>query len=90
LHTLLEKYDLMHHVITFVKDENNILMFMAITLHSIIDYHLFKSQWIYEGTYYGHIMSKAYQYATNDEKVIASLKHVNVKATQGNIQKTIT
>jgi hypothetical protein len=30
-------------------------------------------------------MSKAYQYTTNDEKVIASLKHVNVKATQGTI-----
>jgi hypothetical protein len=66
------------------------LMFMATTLHSIIDYHLFKSQWIHEGTCFGHIMSKTYQYATNDEKVIVSLKHVNVTAIQGNIQNTIT
>jgi len=79
----------MHRVITLVKDESNNLMFMAIALHSIIGYHLFKIEWIYESTCFGHIMSKAYQYATNDEKVIASLKHVNVKATQGNIQKTI-
>jgi hypothetical protein len=35
-------------------------------------------------------MSKAYHYATNDEKVIVGLKQVNVKATQGNLQKTIT
>jgi isocitrate/isopropylmalate dehydrogenase len=39
---------------------------------------------------FGHIMSKAYQYATNDEKVIMSLKKVNVMATQENLQKTIT
>ncbi len=29
---LLEMYDLMHHVIAFVKDENNNLTSMAITL----------------------------------------------------------
>jgi hypothetical protein len=27
----------MHYVIAFVKDENNNLMFMATTLHSIVD-----------------------------------------------------
>jgi hypothetical protein len=37
LHSLLEKYDLMHHMIAFVKDEGNNLMFMATTLRSIID-----------------------------------------------------
>jgi hypothetical protein len=31
LHTLLEKFDLMHNVIAFVKNENNNLMFMVIT-----------------------------------------------------------
>ncbi len=39
---------------------------------------------------FGHIMFKAYQYATNDEKVTTSLKQVSVKAAQGNLQKTIT
>jgi hypothetical protein len=39
---------------------------------------------------FGHIMFKAYQYATNDEKVIVGLKQVDVKATQGNLQKIIT
>jgi hypothetical protein len=34
-------------------------------------------------------MFKASQYATNDEKVSARLKHVNVKATQGSLQKII-
>jgi hypothetical protein len=35
-------------------------------------------------------MSKAYQYATNDEKVIVGLKQVNVKVAQRNLQKIIT
>jgi hypothetical protein len=36
-------------------------------------------------------MSKACQYAINDEKVIIGLKvHVIVKATQSSLQKTIT
>ncbi len=35
-------------------------------------------------------MSKACQYATNDEKVINDLKHVSVKATQGSVQEMFT
>jgi hypothetical protein len=37
---------------------------------------------------FGHIIFNTYQYATNDEKVIASLKHiVSVKGGHGNLQK---
>ncbi len=39
---LFEKYELMHYVIVFVKDEGNNLMFMATSLHSIIDCHTLK------------------------------------------------
>jgi len=36
-------------------------------------------------------MFNNYQYATNDKKVITSLKHiVNVKCAHGNLQKIIT
>ncbi len=41
-------------------------------------------------TFFGQIMSKACQYAINDEKMIASLKQVNVKVAHGNLQKIIT
>lgn len=85
---LFEKYDLMHHVIVFVKDESNNLMFMATTLRSTISYHPLKFQWFYEGMCFDHIklicmlqMIRRY--------VIASLKHVIVKAAQGNLKKTI-
>ncbi len=42
LRSLLEKYDLMHHMITFVKDESINLMSMATTLCFVVDYHLLK------------------------------------------------
>ncbi len=54
--SLLEKYDLMHCMIAFVKDVSNTLMSMATTLHSIVDCHLLKLQRVYEGTCFGHIM----------------------------------
>ncbi len=41
-HSSLEKYDLMHCMIAFVKDESNNLMFMAIALRSIVDCHPLK------------------------------------------------
>ncbi len=34
---LLDKFDLMHYVIAFVKDESSNLMFMATTLQAIVD-----------------------------------------------------
>jgi hypothetical protein len=37
LHTLLEKFDVMHYVIAFVKDQGSNLIFMTTTLHSIVD-----------------------------------------------------
>jgi len=80
----------MHRMIAFVKDEGSNLMFMAIALCSIIDCRLLKLQQVYKGMCFGHIMFKAYQYVTNDEKVITSLKQVNVKAAQRNLQKIIT
>jgi hypothetical protein len=34
---------------------------------------------MYEGIYFGYVMSKACQYATNDDKVSVGLTLVNVK-----------
>ncbi len=63
---------------------------MATTLHSIINYEPLKIRRVYEGTWFGHMASKAYQYATNDEKKFDVLRNVNVKETQSGLQKTIT
>jgi hypothetical protein len=56
LHSLLEKHDLMHRMIAFMKDEGNNLMYIATTLRSIVDYHLLLLQQVDEGTCFGHIM----------------------------------
>lgn len=81
---------MMHCVIAFVKDEGNNLTSMATTLHYTINSQSLKLQRVYEGFCFGRVMSKACQYATNDNKVAASLKHVNVKNVQTSLQKTIT
>jgi hypothetical protein len=79
LQGLLEKFGLIHHVFAFVKDENNNLGSMAITLLSIIDHEPLKMLWVYEGTCFEHVMPKVGQHTTNDDKVFVGLTLVNVK-----------
>jgi hypothetical protein len=62
-----------------VKDENNNIGTMTIALQFIIDYEPLKLLWVYEGIYFGHVMSKTYQFATNDDKVYACFNLVSVK-----------
>jgi hypothetical protein len=44
----------------------------------------------FQGTYFGHVFSKACQYGTTKEKVCKDLMYVSVKSTQGDLQKCIT
>jgi hypothetical protein len=90
LHSLLEKFGLLHIVFDFVKIEGINLVAMATTVHFIIDYDLLKSFRVYEGTWFGHVMSKACQSDTNDNKVSTRLQHVNVKDARIGLQKSIT
>jgi hypothetical protein len=39
-------------------------------------FEIFVGLW---GIYFGHVMSKTCQYGSNDERMVTSLKHVNVK-----------
>ncbi len=54
---------------------------MVVAMDSIIDYEPLKILGVYESTCFGHVMSKAYQYATNDDKISIGLKNVSVKKT---------
>ncbi len=85
--SLLSKFGLMHHVIAFMKDESNNLSTMATTLLSIIICQPLKLNQVYEGTCFGHVMSKVCQY---DNKVYKGLMQVDVKDAQAILQKTIT
>ncbi len=88
--SLLSKFGLMHRVIAFVKDEGNNLSIMATKLCFIIICQPLKFNHVYEGTYFGHVMFKACQYATNDDKVFKGLIQVNVKDAQATLQMIIT
>jgi hypothetical protein len=44
----------------------------------------------YQGICFGCPFSKAYKYATMDEKVCKDLTYVYIKHTQANVQKYIT
>lgn len=90
LQVLLQNFDIMHCVVAFMNDENNTLTSMAITLCYIVDCQPLKFLWVYEGTYFGHVMSRTCQYGSNDERMVTSLKHVNVKNAEVSLQKTIT
>ncbi len=59
LQVLLDKFGLLHQVIAFVKDESINVFTMVIALHSIIDCEPLNILRVYEGTYFGHVMSKA-------------------------------
>jgi hypothetical protein len=77
--SLLSNFGLMHHVIAFMKDEDNNLNTMATALRSIIICQPLKFNQVYEGTCFGHVMSKVCQY---DNKVFKGLMQVNVKDAQ--------
>jgi len=57
---LLDRFDLLHRIIAFVKDENINLFVMTVAMHSIIDCEPQKIFKVYEGTCSGHVMSKAW------------------------------
>ncbi len=59
LQYLLEKFGLIHQVLALVKNEGNNLAYMATTLCSIVDCELLNLPKVYEGTSFGHVLSKA-------------------------------
>jgi hypothetical protein len=86
---LLKKFGMLHWVIAFVKDEGTNLVTMVITLHFIVDCEPLNSFRVYEGTSFGRVMFKAYQYVTNDDKVFARLQHVSAKDAQVGYRKPL-
>jgi hypothetical protein len=58
LQVLLARFILLHQVITFIKYEGTNLSVMVVVL-PIIDYEPLNILRVYEGTCFGHVMSKA-------------------------------
>jgi len=58
------------------------LQSLLASLCSIVDYELLNLPHIYEGICFGHVLSKACQYSTNDDKVSIGLRQMSVKYGQ--------
>jgi hypothetical protein len=63
---------------------------MTITLKSIISREALSLLVLFDGACFGHFMSKAVQYATNDDKISKDLVPINVKFAQVSLQSCIT
>jgi len=73
LESLLSKFGLMHHLIAYVKEKGNNLTTTPSTLCSIIDFEPLRFIKVHESTCFEHVMFKACQYTTNDNKVSKGL-----------------
>ncbi len=87
---LFDKYGFKKKIIAYVKDEGSNVSVMTITLKVIINYESLSLENNFQGTYFGHVFSKACQYGTAKEKVCKDLKYIYVKSTQADLQKCIT
>jgi hypothetical protein len=51
---------------------------MIIALKFVVNYKSLGLKESFQGTYFGHVLSKAYQYDTIKEKVCKNLKNVSI------------
>ncbi len=71
---LLGSFGFLNKVISFVKDKGVNLRIMTISLKNIIFCDMLDLPTPFAGTCWGHVMSKAASYATNDSKVYGGLR----------------
>jgi hypothetical protein len=79
LKTMLEKFGLPSKVLCYVKDEGINLASMTTALKSIISCEALDLLVPFDGECFGHGISKATQYATNDENISKDLVLISVK-----------
>jgi hypothetical protein len=87
---LLRKCKLENKVIAYMKDESSNLRSLEKALIDSISCIVIGLKDPYPGVCFGHVMSKACQYATTEDKVYLKLKEVSLKDAQIALQKTIT
>jgi hypothetical protein len=87
---LLNKYALKKKIIIHVKDEGSNFNAMINALKSIVSCECFGAETSFQGSYFGHVFSKACQYDSTDEKICKNFKYVYVKSAQIDLQKCIT
>jgi hypothetical protein len=79
---LLVEYQLPTKIISYIKDESTNLNAHAIALTSIVSCAPLQLASPFSETCFGHVMFKACQYATNDNKVGVGMKEANLVYVQ--------
>jgi hypothetical protein len=90
LKTMLKKFGLTSKVLCYVKDKGTNLANMTIILNFVISCEALNLLVPFDGACFGHVMSKAAQYVTNDDKISKDLVPISVKSTQMSLQSCIT
>jgi hypothetical protein len=90
LKNMLKKFGLTSKVLCYVKDKGTNLANMTTTLKFIFSCEALNLLVLFDGACFGHAMSKATQYATNDNKIFKDLAPINVKFAQASFQSYIT
>jgi hypothetical protein len=86
---LLDNYALRKKIIVYVKDEGSNLNTMITTLKSIVSCDVLGLEEIFQGIYFGHAFSKAYQYVTIEELFCKDLRYVSIKIAQRDLKDCI-
>ncbi len=73
---LLDAYGLRNNIIAYVTDEGSNLNTLTNALKSFVKCEILGLEESFQGTYFGHVFSKACQYATIDDKVCKNLKYL--------------
>ncbi len=79
---LLAEYQLTSKIITYVKDESINLNTFPFAFASVVFCTPLQLVAPFSGTHFGHVMSKACQYATNDIKIGVGMKEMYSKSSK--------
>jgi hypothetical protein len=79
---LLAKFNLTKKVIAYVKDEGINLNFLTTAFIFIVSCEPLQLPQPFVGFFFGHVMSKACQYAMNEIKVGVAMKELSLKNVQ--------
>jgi hypothetical protein len=82
LKAMLENFGFTSKVLCYVKDKVTNLANMTIALKSVISCEALNLLQPFDGASFGHVMNKAAQYATNDDKISKNLAVISVKSVQ--------
>jgi hypothetical protein len=76
---MFKKFSLISKILCYVEDKGIYLANMTITLKLVISCEALSLPIPFDGACFGHAISKATQYGTNDDKISKDLTLINLK-----------